>query len=815
MLTAMDANGSGFEVEALLREADWIRSLARGLAHLPDGALDLEQETWLAALRARPATDRGLRPWLATVMRNAARANVRAEQHRSARERQSAREEALPSAQELAARAELQRVVVEELLALDEPYRSTILLCFFEGLAPGELARRQGLPSGTVRAWLSRGLEMLRRRMDERHGGDRSRWLAMLGVPATRGVPVGTALFTGLVMKKIAWVALAVCIAFVAWYGITRDRAPETEVGASSVPARLEAPSESRAQPPLESSRREAAAATLPTAAGARSIRVRFVDERTNEPVPALELALGDAPTSKRLATDSNGEIELTASPLARVVLDVAELAAGDDLIQTTKPPPASARVEITVPADAGTEPIVQRVAVGPTYRLDLVVPPGHVADELDATLRSADPRKAFDVARAIVRNGTPHWLRFRPTAYAVAGGPPWKLEVQTSDGLWSAAAEVDEREGIARKKVALALDARARLSGKLTSPSGDAIAREWVRLEREGATFESATNRPLMLNTRADGSFDFRALAPGKWTLSATVAGFETWRNDFVLAALETRTADVKLVAAEPSSLARIEGSIESKSGAYAGRVFVAIFPAGTHAGKDVKVEWSESDGRRRGRFAAADLKPGRYRVTARASGLLAVEPREIEVETGAELVRFVVRDDVETVAWHARAFADGRPLDAFRVTLEANGLVTSAGAKQGLAVLENLPRGTTCEFAVRADGFAPNYGEVVIDGGTSAENARRFDLRPGWGTDVTVVDTSDRPLEGVRVSFDGRFAATTDARGRARIALESVPQAVSVEYEGWRIAPGTSVDPQTGKFRTWEPFLRLVLER
>jgi hypothetical protein len=199
-------------------------------------------------------------------------------------------------------------------------------------------------------------------------------------------------------------------------------------------------------------------------------------------------------------------------------------------------------------------------------------------------------------------------------------------------------------------------------LSGKLVGPTGAAIAREWVRLERDGASFESASNRPLMFNTRADGSFDYRALQPGKWTLSAAITGCAEWRSEFVLAALESKTADVQLSAVAPEMLARIEGTIESKSGSYKGRVTVAIYPAGTHAGTVAKVEWSESDGRRRGRFTADGLKPGKYRLDARAAGLLAIEPREIEVETGGEPVRFVVRDDVETVSWHVRAFADDR---------------------------------------------------------------------------------------------------------------------------------------------------------
>jgi DNA-directed RNA polymerase specialized sigma24 family protein len=48
MLSCMQAGR--YDAEELLREAGWIRALARGLCELPERALELEQETWLAAL---------------------------------------------------------------------------------------------------------------------------------------------------------------------------------------------------------------------------------------------------------------------------------------------------------------------------------------------------------------------------------------------------------------------------------------------------------------------------------------------------------------------------------------------------------------------------------------------------------------------------------------------------------------------------------------------------------------------------------------------------------------------------------------------
>lgn len=45
---------------------------------------------------------------------------------------------------------------------LTEPYRSTILLRYSEGMEPTEIARKLGLPPGTVRWRLKRAMDRLR-----------------------------------------------------------------------------------------------------------------------------------------------------------------------------------------------------------------------------------------------------------------------------------------------------------------------------------------------------------------------------------------------------------------------------------------------------------------------------------------------------------------------------------------------------------------------------------------------------------------------------------------------------------------------------
>ena len=176
-------------MEDLLAHADWLRRLAAGL--VGDGE-DVVQDTWVAALRSPPRTDSSVQPWLATVMRNIARNRWRARRvrQRAAAELVPATEQtAAPSPQDLLERAQLQRILSELVLELEEPYRSTVLLRYYEGLDSADIATRLGLPAGTVRWRLKEGIDRLRRGMDARHGGDRRRWvllLAPLAAPASR-----------------------------------------------------------------------------------------------------------------------------------------------------------------------------------------------------------------------------------------------------------------------------------------------------------------------------------------------------------------------------------------------------------------------------------------------------------------------------------------------------------------------------------------------------------------------------------------------------------------------------------------------------
>lgn len=170
----------------ILQNAEWVRRLALALVRNADDADELAQETWEAALSRPPREAGPLRPWLVGVARNLARMRARSSGRRTRREESVARPEPEPTPEELVARVEMQQEVGRRVLALREPFRSTLLLRYYEGCSAAEIARRQDVPAGTVRWRLKQGLDDLRKQLDDAHQGDRKRWALLLApLPGT------------------------------------------------------------------------------------------------------------------------------------------------------------------------------------------------------------------------------------------------------------------------------------------------------------------------------------------------------------------------------------------------------------------------------------------------------------------------------------------------------------------------------------------------------------------------------------------------------------------------------------------------------
>src|SRR5688572_14615195 len=157
--------------EDLLAHSAWMKPLARRLLSDDAGADDVVQETWLAFLRRPPRSADASPSWLRRVVRNLALRSRQASNRRESRERRAARPERNPvTPDQVVEQAEMHRLLVEEVLRMDEPYRSTVLLRFFGGQSAGEIALRQAVPLDTVKTRLRRAIQQLRGRLDRIYG---------------------------------------------------------------------------------------------------------------------------------------------------------------------------------------------------------------------------------------------------------------------------------------------------------------------------------------------------------------------------------------------------------------------------------------------------------------------------------------------------------------------------------------------------------------------------------------------------------------------------------------------------------------------
>lgn len=334
--------------EELERHGTWLRSLVRALVG-EDGADDVTQDALVAALRARPSQERSLRPWLARVASNLAFQRRRAAGRRAEHEAHATPPPDAPDPADIVERLDAARALIDVFETLPEPFRHALYMRHWEGLAPGEIAERIGVPAGTVRWRLSRGLAELRRRLDARHGGERGAWCALLlplgGSEEAIAAASASTVSGALIMSQAAKVAGALVaialftIGYEAWRrsaaGRATEVAPQAVVGlvapadppatafdaADGVVAPRERGVERRALPA------PSAAVSAPVEERDRwcTVSARIVDE---DGAPIVGARLADQEHAGQSAlSDSEGRVELRVAvvePRLRVEADAS-----------------------------------------------------------------------------------------------------------------------------------------------------------------------------------------------------------------------------------------------------------------------------------------------------------------------------------------------------------------------------------------------------------------------------------------------------------------------------------------------------------
>jgi len=522
--------------EALLQHGSFVRSLARSLIGDEQLAEDIAQETLLVALERPPLSAGALRTWLARVTRNFARQAYRGSGRRALREAAVARAEGLPSAAEIVEREAARKRVVEAVLSLDDPYRSAVLLRFYEECPPREIARRMGVPSETARTWVKRGLVRLRERLDADHGGNRRAWAIALAPIAFRP-SAGSLRPLVRHLPKAALATAAVAIVLVAFgaVGGSRDRVapgptPDAPLG-NLVAAAAVAPADAT---PARAAHTPDPNAALAESAGSLLVRLVWLDG-----TPASRVGLAVFP--------ENG-----AEPMLHV-------AYGTTAQDGTYFVPNVAAGSVHIWPDRGdrkSSRATHEIVAGRRNDVTIELPPGYDVNGV-AVDRDGRPVPKAEIWLSLRDDATAGAIVARADAagrFRVEGLSDFHMLAARAEGLGVSGAHRIGAHESSPISVELRIDHTwASVTGRLLDREGKPVAEACVLITPVAAAPATLAPAPNYLRTPpssvpvppialpapsvraasgADGRFVASGVAAGEATVTVAARGFAPWRQ-------------------------------------------------------------------------------------------------------------------------------------------------------------------------------------------------------------------------------------------------------------------------------------------
>ena len=337
--TAAMSNTDPFSPEQLLLQRRFIGALARRLVADAAQVDDVTQETWLELLTTH-APSRSL-AWLRAVVRNVVRQLGRSEGRRRVREGEVARAAPTlaPATDEIAGRLELQRRLIERVLALPALHREIVLLHFYEELTVKQAAARLGIPFETARTRLRRALEELRAHWNCELGGERAGLLALAQLAPLSTVATWGAWIAMAKGSKVAIAAAVVVVAAGGWWLWSGARALHGAAPESTTQVAPAGAAAADANAPLAAARvSEPAPAVAPPSAptsvdGFGSVRVHVTWSRADSkstPIPNLPVRLVSEERPPTFVdqvdgmTDGNGDFFADRVPSGSVIATAA-----------------------------------------------------------------------------------------------------------------------------------------------------------------------------------------------------------------------------------------------------------------------------------------------------------------------------------------------------------------------------------------------------------------------------------------------------------------------------------------------------------
>ena len=684
--------------DELLREFAWVQALARRLVADENDADDLAQDAFLTVLETRPRGIRRARSWLGTVLRNRAASAGRSKSRRRRREesRPASTSELPPD--EVLERAELHRTLVDRVMKLSEPYRTTLLLRYFDELSPAEIADRTKSSAATVRSRLHRALALLRDQFDREHG--RTAWIPGIAALATRGVPLGSATAA----NEVAAAA-------------TRSVPMVTSAAPSSTATSV--------------------SSILWTVGGvimaSKSVSVPLVTAAVL--VAGLSIALWPTTPPQQDASSASRETVQNANDPERPA----------PIVSTPVTTPLAVDIEIAV--DEPETPrgilrgVVRDVLGSPLEDVSIAIDNGRIAMLPSHNSRPEDRENLPDPATTDVDGRFA--FKLAPGLYDLVASSHG-FRVLTHPGVEVAAESERELEFILKRGLVVA--------GIVVDEAGHGIA--GARIETaplqhysDGSVTMAVGTRPddflgaRTATTAPDGRFSLAGLGSGNYRLIV--------RHDDHAAAEESNVAagsdGLRIVLGGAGA---IRGRLVDDDGESLADVWIAIATGGTRLEKGTT---SGADGR----FHLRGLIPGTYRLKANARGRLPAETTDLEVvrdgETnagdlvlgrGAAIVGRVLFENGQPVS-DARV----HPIDAKDDRWLASEVRTGEDGRFQITALTPNP----CRIVITHNGDTTRTDVLVpsVDG----TDAGDIKIRVGTTLSGTVRDAGGRTLLGAGV--------------------------------------------------------------
>jgi RNA polymerase sigma-70 factor (ECF subfamily) len=725
------------DIATLLAEAPWLARLARSLTGDAAEADDIVQEAYAAALRSPPDDDRPLRPWLRRVVVNAIRMRHRGDVRRAGNEATvELKAEPVRTPAQLLERAQLERRVAELVLELDEPYRTTVLLRYREGLTAEAIAKDQGIPAGTVRSRLKTALDRMRRELDDRERTQMRAVFAPL-VAAARPGPAPT-LWRLVMAKSISKVigVLGLLLLLLGGAVLVWQRASPAARRAGDAPQSTPARGAAHAIAPHE---------TLFAQPGVAARRVRGRVTSDGAPYRGAHVQLVHATTELVVGETRTG---------ADGTFDLGDRTADVYVVTASAPDRVSLPVQIDL-RKPSSPPLELRLT-GCSHLRGTIVD-GSRAPIAHARVARADARAAF--AESDVNGHYDLCTHF---------GSAW---IHYAASGYQSVRTLLEVTGVTTRDVVLIPEAT--VEGRVVTLDDEPVAGAWIVIDPldKGRT----RNAPATVFSEPDGSFHLAGVAPGRNFIAAFAPGLRsTHAQEIVVGAGEARSG----VVVRLGPAARISGVVVSGGSPVVG------------AGVGMRIGNRDLEG-----VLAVTQADGSFSIDRAPRGDVAlyvenhtvIAPRSVHVGDVPTTVRIEVMPLGNV---HGRVVRHGGPVADAQVGCpggavfsDATGSYECAGVDEGSHELfadasngewgrgtVTVKRGETATLDISLEFSAAICGQVIDERGG-----------PVSGIDVHVSEQTNGDYGEDTTGADGRFCTRLLSGGTYDVAVYAGPRVLA----------------------------------